>query len=52
MEKKKYQQPEMKVVKLDSSAILAGSNEGLEDGGDIFGSSAKGAFFDFDEEDF
>lgn len=59
MRTKTYQTPNMKVVKLESTAILTGSNgstERLNYGGDIFGGGAYGrarggSRFD-DEEDF
>ena len=48
MKKKTYLAPEMKVVLLDQADIIATSNEGLEEGEDIFG--ARNSFFD--DEDF
>lgn len=41
MQKKTYQQPAVKVVVLEASELLAGSNEQLGDGGDIFSSNSQ-----------
>ena len=51
MNKKTYKQPTILVVGLESTEILARSNERLGDGGNIFGSGAKGMNLDEEWED-